>query len=135
MPAMAMVRMPRPASSARKSFADRISPYRRPNDSGMTTNGRIFEGVSPAISTSTRIGAPLILRSLRSNVKLRSMRALVFRVTYDDVTNVQRLIGSPTHVRSAYSASSRPESAPTSGRLSASAKVREKPTMRPSGAK
>ncbi len=134
MPTIAMPRKPRVASSVSSSFHDRISAYRRRNDSGISTNGRTRAGVSPAIPTSVRIGAPPMRRSSRSNVYVRSIRPLVFFVSYDAVTSFQRLALPSIQVFSAISARRWPESALTAGRRSASESFRSNPIMRPSGA-
>jgi hypothetical protein len=91
----------------------------------MSTNDRTLAGVSPAITTSARIGAPPTRRSTRSNVYVRSIRPLVFFVAYDVVTSRQRSMRSSTHPPSACCARRWPESTLTSGRLSVSASVLE----------
>jgi hypothetical protein len=85
--------------------------------------------------TSARMPAPPTRRSIRSKVYVRSMRPLVFRVSYDDVINFQRSMRSPIHVPSTVLASRSPESGAMSGRTSASGSARVKPITRPSGAK
>jgi hypothetical protein len=67
-PTIAMPTKPIVARRASRSFHDRISAYRRRKDSGISTKDSMRAGVSPAITTSARMGAPLMRRSMRSNV-------------------------------------------------------------------